>query len=239
MRSLTSWVCSATVCSIAHERASDSTPAELVAYSTLDEAVSNIAVTVQRLNLARVLIVEDRALLHSSWGYQWISTELAQQTDALKGTLTVLSPQAATEEPVGGAMVGAAGDETERGLIASVAVPAALSAGISLIGAVPKLVGAVVDVVGMFRTNYSLAGRVMTPQGTPLVAEVARALHNRRVKTLVDGFHLAAESPLLARVAEAQRLRWEVNLAVSEKRARSAAAQTETKRLEAEPSPAA
>lgn len=228
----------------------DGYPAELVAYSSLDEAVSNIAVTVKRLEPGRVLVVEDRALLHSFWGYQSVSAEVTRQADALHQALAVLgAPRILAAPDAEGTIAGLPeGLSTLRvappeagnflSLLSAMPAPASfgsvVGAGISLLGAAPAVIGTVADVVGMFRTNYSLSGRVMTPQGTPLVAEVARALCRRDVAAVVDGFHLAAPSPLLEQISDAQKLRRQVAATVAEQRAQMAARQARIKRLEAE-----
>lgn len=190
--------------------------ADLVTYSGLDNAVSAVGRIMRELKPTGVLIVEDRALLHSSWSYQWISAELGRHADLLARA------QEALEE----------GERSVHEEYQRTAVAPVVGA---VIGAVPKVVGAVADVVGMFRTNYTLAGRVMTPEGTPLVAEVARALRLAEVPTVaVDGFRTASGSALLDQLVAAQRARWELGAAAVDVRARVDRRQAELKRLEAE-----
>lgn len=72
------------------------------------------------------------------------------------------------------------------------------------VGAAPALIGSATDAIGMFRTSYPYAGRVMSPSATPLVAEVVRTLRRRHsgVKTFVDGFTVVSASNLLNRLAD-------------------------------------
>ncbi|MCY1139002.1 hypothetical protein OWR29_13415 [Actinoplanes sp. Pm04-4] len=86
-------------------------------------------------------------------------------------------------------------------------------------GAAPKVVGAVADVVGMFRTEYAMAGRSMSPQGTPVVAEMSRLLRSRDVPSVVDGFGLTRGSKLLAGIQDLREARMRVEEKLSTHRA--------------------
>jgi hypothetical protein len=71
---------------------------------------------------------------------------------------------------------------------------------LQLLSLAPSVVRAAADVVGMFRTNYTMSSRTMSAQGTPLVAQVARTLQTSGsgVTVSVDGFATASPtSPLL------------------------------------------
>ncbi|MGN8245811.1 hypothetical protein ACTHAM_002936 [Cellulomonas soli] len=185
----------------------------LIAYSLLDDVVGPVVDSVVDLKARAVLVVEDRAFLHSCWSHTAVDAQLA----ALEGVLTEaeamleahLSPP--NLEVVEGTGPSGEVDRGERAIAgpallagAAASLTALLpgaTAAVGILGAAPALMGAAMDVVGMFRTSYSYAGRVMTPSGTPLVAETVRTLRRRGVDTFVDGFTVGAPSPLLERLA--------------------------------------
>ncbi|WP_298461551.1 hypothetical protein [uncultured Cellulomonas sp.] len=193
---------------------------DLIALSLLDEVVGPVVDRVADLRPGSVLVVEDRAYLHSCWGYTGAEAQIAALETTLTTARSVLTAEdeaaardAAPPSPggragaEGGDVVGGAASMrmlgvTTAGLAAAAgALLPAATAAVSLVGAAPALMGAVSDVVGMFRTSYSFTGRVMTAQGTPLVAEVARTLRARQVPVRVDGFGMDPDSPLLERLA--------------------------------------
>jgi hypothetical protein len=194
--------------------------AELIAYAALDNALSDVAQVVESEEPTGVLIVEDRALLHSTFAYQSIAGEVTRLCQELKELLAAVAPTAAPSEDAGDA-----GDVAPLMIGASVAgvgmLAAPLAAGlISTLGAAPSLLGVAADVVGMFRTEYAMAGRSMSPQGTPVVAEMSRLLSRRTnaIPSTVDGFSLTDKSPLLAGIEELRSLRMAVEKDLSARR---------------------
>ncbi|MBP6997159.1 MAG: hypothetical protein KBB39_13555 [Phycicoccus sp.] len=145
-------------------------PAELVALSQLNDATSSITTALTRVKATHVLIVEDRALLDSEAAYLSVTQQVTDMANTLKAVVDIIPP--------------AANDANVRTNL----IPPGVVAG--LIGAIPKLVGGAADIVGMFRTNYTMSSRTMTPEGTPLVAQVARHLLNGdgRITVSIDGF---------------------------------------------------
>ncbi len=145
-------------------------PAELVALSQLNDATSSITTALTRVEATHVLIVEDRALLDSEAAYLSVTQQITDLASTLK-VVADLIPAAASD------------DKGVKNLL-----PPGVAVG--LIGAIPKLVGGAADIVGMFRTNYTMSSRTMTPEGTPLVAQVANHLlnGNSRTKVSIDGF---------------------------------------------------
>lgn len=183
----------------------------LIAYSLLDDVVGPVVDSVVDLKPGAVLVVEDRAFLHSCWSHTAVDAQLT----ALEGLLTEAEAMLEAHRSAPSLEVGEGVGEAQRGNRAVVAAPALLAgaaasltallpgatAAVGILGAAPALMGAAMDVVGLFRTSYSYAGRVMTPSGTPLVAEAVRTLRRRGVDTFVDGFTVGTPSPLLDRLA--------------------------------------
>jgi len=169
--------------------------AELTAYSTLDNSLGNRARDVPILSIAEVLktrnatdvlVVEDRALLDSTWSYEALTAQLRQCAAQVERASQSLTPPPA--QPSGG------GDTTAQDGPRLVAPAVALE----LLVAVPKIIASAADVVGMFRTNYTVAARTMTPEATPLLAHVARILMAAQIKVRIDGFEVLHDSPVVA-----------------------------------------
>ena len=121
--------------------------AELAAYAVLDKAAEQIVDSL--VDVKRVLIVEDHNLLASDWPYFVICDQLDRLTNILKDA----------EERLAGA---GAKEHSQDGLASAAAVAIA----------VPALIGAGAQLVGMFRADYSTTGRQITINSSALIAAV-------------------------------------------------------------------
>jgi len=147
-----------------------------------------------------VLIVEDRALVESDWPYTMVSSQLEVLSDNLGKAETLLQPP--TEKPHAPAVPAT----TEEMLLPAAALAAA-----------PALVGAVAGLIGMFKTDYSIASKDVTVGTTPLVAAVAGELLAAGHTVIVDKFTLLAEeSPLIKGFRDAREVRNNVYRLVSQ-----------------------
>jgi hypothetical protein len=189
-------------------------PAELVAYSLLDDVTSSITTALRRADAQRILLVEDRALLDSEWPYLTVTTQIDSLVAQIADAMDALKPDAkqagAPPQPV-----------QPLAEFAPALVPPALQ----LLAAAPKAVGAVADIIGMFRTNYTMASRTMSAKGTPMLAQVAANLRNAdaSVNVIVDSFATVSKtSPLLERIRRLDADRRELTRASVEVRARVA-----------------
>lgn len=187
---------------------------ELVAYAALDDALTHVVNRVHAAGPTGVLVVEDRALLTSCWSYAAIDGETTRLTGAVREVA----------ELVTGAEPAAADDGHPRRLLALAPLVPLLTAAVTGLGALPKVAGVAADLAGMFRTEYSFAGRSMSPQGTPVVAETARLLRGRGVRVFVDGFRVPRQSPLLHRVGDLRAAVHDLRVAAVPLRASAAAA---------------
>ena len=184
---------------------------ELVTYSALDNALSDVADAVEAQNPSGVLIVEDRALLHSSWAWESISSEvgrLGQNLDQLRESIAAFDAPPVVQYDAYNFVAPTA----------AIALVPAVAGLISAAGAAPSLLGAVADVVGMFRTEYATAGRSMSPQGTPVVVEMSRLLRSRNVVNAVDGFMLTKNSKILADIESLRQVRADLDQDLSQHR---------------------
>lgn len=180
-------------------------PGELVALSLLNDAVSSVVTAVRSARAERVLIVEDRALLDSDQAYLLVESQLSGVSEKLKAARAALP--------------GAEAEPKTRALL-----PVAVAA----VTAAVKLPGLVADLVGMFRTNYTMSSRTMTPDGTSLIVEVAKAVEAiPGVTVMVDGLTTVRpeSSKLLSAISEARALRLQLDQASLSLRQRVALAE--------------
>lgn len=176
-------------------------PAQLIALSMIDNLVSSLVITLKDAGAQRIMIVEDRALLDSDWLYSaaLALTARAEASLATADTLLDNLGAPATQAPPQGddeRDVPDSGDSTR-------------SAASSLIGAVapiafalPKILGAVADIRGLFRTRYTFTAATISASGTPLIAEVAGTLAKQLpgAELMVDGFGgVPEDSAIIAR----------------------------------------
>lgn len=204
--------------------------AELVAYSALDHLGAAIAASVwpelaAEPDTARVLLVEDRALVLADWPYLVVREQLDQFLDTFRALDSQLTSQldaagqASTEEgdrpPAGGLL------ETPSakpyGLLPFLGLgPAGVAMG--AVKAAPALLGAAADVVGMLKTDYKVVDRDVQFSWSSLAAAVADHLldHSRgsgrenRPQIIVEGFELVPETRLFRDFQTAQDLRRDV-----------------------------
>ena len=147
-------------------------PGELVAFSLLNDVTSSIVAAVNRAQASHVFVVEDRALLDSEWAFVSVTTQLAATRERLEKAASLLRAAAEPEE--------------DKAAAETLAVPPVVAA----LGALPKVVGGLADIVGMFRTNYAMSSRTMSPEGTPIAVQVANLLLTRTtgIGVSIDGF---------------------------------------------------
>jgi hypothetical protein len=173
-------------------------PGELVAFSLLNDVTSSIAAAVNRAQANHVLIVEDRALLDSEWPFLSVTTQLAATRDTLDKASELL---VVAQQP-----------EQDKAAVEVLAVPPVVSA----LGALPKIVGGVADIAGMFRTNYAMSSRTMSAEGTPVAAQVASLLltQSSGVAVSLDGFATvrADASELLTELDEVRNRRRQLEI---------------------------
>jgi hypothetical protein len=169
--------------------------AELVAYESLKDAACEIAEKVKDAipQPCKILVVEDRSLVTSDWPYRFVKETLQQYSSALQQVDKQLN--AVLQEPELPEKVGVAG---------FVGLP---PLGLSALGViVPSVVGAAADLVGMFRSDYTISGRDIKLASTALVAATSAELiaKNSSVSVQVDGFHLLEGSQIFENLREAQ-----------------------------------
>jgi hypothetical protein len=187
-------------------------PGELVALSLLDDAVSSASTAVRRAGAERVLIVEDRALLDSDGAYLVFEAGLTAVTQRLELAKTALDSGPTSDQTMGQ-------DRSSREML--------LGAALGAVSAAPQIIGLAADLVGMFRTNYTMSSRTMTPDGTSLVTQVAKTLAALPgVTVMIDGLMTTdlESSALLKRLGDARDLRWQLAEESSDLRQRVAAA---------------
>ncbi|PWJ26368.1 hypothetical protein ATK17_2525 [Branchiibius hedensis] len=196
-------------------------PGELVALSQLNDAVSSVVTALRDLKVSQVLVVEDRALLDSDAPYLTLTRQFeaagAQLTDATQLVEEFESPSG----------------EVRSKSIGTGAAQIALTG----LGAAPKVVGEFADVVGLFRTSYTVAARTVSATGTPLVAEVAKAVTRNLpgVALRVDAFTATPDpqdSALMQQWVQLQTARDELARATVSLQARTAALTAAHDRLE-------
>lgn len=169
-------------------------PGELVALSQLNDAVSSVVTALRDLDVRELLVVEDRALLDSDAPYLTLTHQFAAASEQLANATQIVE------------QFEAAGDDNFRTKgFGTGAAQIALTG----LGAAPKVVGEFADVVGLFRTSYTVAARTVSATGTPVVAEVAKAVTRNlpRVVVHVDAFTATPDvqhSPLLQQWAQLQ-----------------------------------
>jgi hypothetical protein len=179
--------------------------AELAAYSLLDHAAARIAKDVPDPLTARILVVEDRNLIASDWQYRLVRDHLDQLADVVgeavalidagvRGAATTPHEAPASDEQ----------DDRKRLLLAP------LLAAAPLLTAAPALIGAVSDIVKMFRTDYSVKARDVTIKPAALVSAVVHELLKAGVSTAVDAFTLLDDSQLLVSFEALRRTRLEL-----------------------------
>src|SRR5262249_37006077 len=151
----------------------------------LDAAAAEIAGGLKGKLGAGVLIVEDRALALSDAPYQEITKRLDVFRQQFDTTTSELNAVAALSQGAPSAEV----VRTEFGP-ALAAVPAAGQAVVST-------VGLAADLVGMFKSNYTISGRDLNLEFTALAAAVAQNLVGKAI-VIIDGLFDLDESPTLA-----------------------------------------
>lgn len=200
--------------------------AEVVAYQTLDDVVSNIGVIAREHHARHVLVVEDRALLDSTWPLRSVRAKLDELDNRLTQVAALVSGAPEPDQPA---------DEDGRRKIAPLAplLGAALPFVGGVVEAAPKLVGAVADLAGLLRTNYAVSSRTMTTEGTPVVAAVAFALKQANIEVSVDGFEaISSTSPLVADLQALLQKRDRLVADTLGRRSAAAAARAQLDRIE-------
>lgn len=141
------------------------------AYALLGNAAATIADQVVAAKAMRVLLVDHVDLAASDWCHAIVNSQITRLTAAAQRSRLALTSADVRR--------GAASAPT-RSL-------AGLGAAATLI---PSLVGAVADVAGYFRSDYTVGKVEVTASSTPLVASVAGALTARGITVHVDGLAL-------------------------------------------------
>src|SRR5438094_1447123 len=128
---------------------------DLIAHSLLGKAAKTIAEQVNEhiTDTSTVLVIEDRLLAGTDWPFALISRELDHQERIISHTSETLRRRNRPKAAVGETLL---------------ALP--------IIASLPTIVGAAAAVVGMFRSDYSIANRDVTVGTTPLVAAMVREL---------------------------------------------------------------
>ena len=196
--------------------------AQIVARAVVEEGAREIAGAVAaQCEGQTTLIVEDRNLLAGDWRYALVRTELTTQRDTLAaacGALNEATEKAAAEpdepEPAGGGKIESLGPGAAGGAAAAAAATAALGP-IGLLAAAPAVIGGVADVVGMFRSNYTIAAADVQMGATPLVAGVAGELRRLGRAVVVDDFRVL-DSPLIGDFFSAREQRLELERQLAE-----------------------
>ena len=206
---------------------------QLVACELLEDAadlVSNAFPNTGRRR-ARVLIVNDRALLATDWTYHLFAAQLDHQIAALTGalgqwshhkTIIDLHERASNDDTVllidalreqrkkEQALPEAEADGAEHHAAMNVLGPAALALA-------PLVIDSVASIVSLFRARYSFTSRAVTIGESPLVAEVAKKLMENRDVT-IDGFELL-RTGIFHKFLATHRLRSKLAAAVLEAKA--------------------
>jgi len=208
--------------------------AELAAYAVLDHAADQITADAAaainsaplpapaavgldknapppqpRLDGQSILLVSDPALVASDWPYRVVNDQLLRLNDAVAGAATAVAGAATA---VAG-LVAPSKPEPERRPAAEKLVgapPAAAAA-----SAVPAYVGAVADVIGLFRTDYTITGRDVVLQPPALLAAAARRLRGLGANVIVDGFTLLSSGSVLDRFDQLRRGRDDLLVAIT------------------------
>jgi hypothetical protein len=155
--------------------------AQLLAYKLLTPAAATIAEAVKQHvsgKATQVLIVEDRALVATDWPFGALREQLKSHRETLEDAELMLKRALGKEPP-----------PEEPPPEEFLFVPA--------IGAATAFVGAAATLVGMFRTDYSIASRDVKIGTTPLVAAVARQLLSSKIRVTVDQFGLLDENSVI------------------------------------------
>lgn len=143
---------------------------DLLAYAAMERAVDSLANVVPE-TATSVFVVEDRNLVGSEWMRTLMEGQIEQHATAVDSALSALTE--------------------ERGEVMTDSVTAALTAA-------PLVIGAVADLVGMFKTDYAMHGRATTISATALLAETAGKLAGRGITVKLDSFAFIADSSLVA-----------------------------------------
>jgi hypothetical protein len=146
---------------------------DLLAYAAMERAVDSLANVVPE-TAKSVLLVEDRNLVGSEWMKTLMEGQIEQHALALEDALSKLG-------------------QDKREVMAD-SVPGAIAAA-------PLIVGAVADLVGMFKTDYAMHGRDVTISTTALLAETTGKLAARGIDVKIDTFAFIAESAMLTSFA--------------------------------------
>jgi hypothetical protein len=151
--------------------------AELLAYKLLGPAAATIAAAVKNQlgkdATASILVVEDRGLVASDWPYGAIREQLKSHDETLDVATAALMKELGEKAPPTDLVIAPA------------------------LGAATAFVGAAAALVGMFRTDYSIASKEVTIGTTPLVAAVAQHLLTPKIQVSVDQFALVDESAII------------------------------------------
>lgn len=151
---------------------------DLLAYAAMERAVDSLINAVPE-TAKSVLLVEDRNLVGSEWVKVLMEGQIAQHTSAIDSALSAVA------DP------GESGDESKKRMLF----------GSALLTAAPLIVGAVADLVGMFKTDYSMHGRDVAISATAVLAETAGKLAGRGIDVKVDTFAFIAESGIVTSFA--------------------------------------
>lgn len=176
--------------------------ATLVAYQVMRTCAATVAKTISDKPLAdgpaRILIVDERnvaqgdlALVQVERQFDLFGTQFdagVRQLDHLQDEMKANYPPAAA---VGGLEV--QGPDTEAGQLEF--LPAAGVA--SFAAAAPAIVSSVADIIGFFKTDYTVTGQTVDLSGDALVAEVAGRITRHHVQ--IFNFNLVRESGLVNR----------------------------------------
>lgn len=211
--------------------------ADLLAHSVLRTGASKLVAALQHELPAgaRVLVVEERGLLAADWPYRIVAEPLTHHLHALCSIVhrihhAVAGPAGTGTEAPQPAPHPSPRESSEnlhvyymqtwgmRALTDVAGVAGLGAAGLGLAGLGPAalgvagasaLVGNLATLVGMFKTDYSVANRDVTIGGTPLVAAVVQALRSQAPATpvSVENFRTLQDSALLRRFYGAWSLR--------------------------------